>query len=347
MMVNKIAVLPGVLALLVLGMVCALLLPAAQTAATAAGTCRTLTVEARLAPLLPKNMDMVGDLCLPAVWAEGERRVDVLIHGGTYNRSYWDFAVDHPNYSYVERTLAAGRATFAYDRLGAGDSSRPLSLLATIQAEAYVLHQIVDWLKASGNDFDKVTLVGHSLGSFTAIEEAGTYRDVDAVVVTGLLHTVGPGTVTMAAAMIPAPLDSQFANQGYDVGYLTTSAGQRGVFYGGIVDPTVVAYDDAHKDVVASNTVLTSNLLLTPPALNKSSQITAPVLLINGEFDATFCGLTINCASAAAVLAAEAPYYANAASVDARVVAGTGHNLALHPSAGASFAAINQWIKAQ
>lgn len=345
-MFKKAMVLPAALALaLALGALFAFV-PTGQAAAVTAGTCQTVMVKARLAPVLPKNLNIVGDLCLPSAWAEGERRVDVLVHGGSYNRSYWDFAVDYPNYSYVEHTLAAGRATFAYDRLGAGDSTRPLSVLSTIQAEAYVLHQVIDWVKAHPADFTKVTVVGHSLGSFTAIEEAGTYNDIDSLVLTGLLHAVGPGTIQQATSVIPAFLDPHFAGQGYDPGYLTTIAGQRGaIFYGGATDPAVIAYDEAHKDVIASNTVLTSTLLLAPPLLNKSTQITADVLLINGEFDTTFCGLTLDCASASTVLAAEAPYYPNAASLDVQVVANTGHNLTLHPSAGTSFALIDQWVK--
>ena len=67
-----------------------------------------------------------------------------------------------------------GNLRLRSDRTGA--SSHPLSIEITIGAEAYVLHQIVTWLH---KDFGyvKVNLVGHSLGSVIAIEEAGQYHD--------------------------------------------------------------------------------------------------------------------------------------------------------------------------
>lgn len=319
-------------------------LPLKPAAAVSAGTCQTVTIKARLAPLLPKNLDIVGDLCLPNTWAEGERKVDVLVHGGTYNRTYWDFPVSYPNYSYVDRALATGRATFAYDRLGVGDSSRPLSLLVTLQSDAYILHQVIDWVKVHPVGFDKVTVVGHSIGSFTVLEEAGTYNDADAVVITGLLHTIEPSGLSIFTSMMPAPLDPQFAGQGYDPGYVTTAAGQRGIFYGGATVQTVIAYDEAHKDVVPLTAIATATPLLAPPLLNKSTQITSDVLVVVGDNDSIFCGLLVDCTNPSAVLTAEAPYYANAASLDAKTVTNTGHNLALHPSASASFNAISQWI---
>lgn len=317
-----------------------------NVSAATAGTCQTVTVKARLAPLLPKNLDIVGDLCVPTAWAEGERRVDVLVHGGSYNRSYWDFPVSYPDYSYVDRALAAGRATFAYDRLGVGDSSRPLSALVTLQADAYVLHQIITWARANEQDLDKVTIIGHSLGSITVIEEAGTYNDADAVIVTGLLHSIGPGVVPIFGAFSVAALDPKFAGHIFDPGYLTTTPGQRGVFYGGTVDPAVVAYDEINKDVAASLTVAGGSATLLPSLLNKSASITSHVLLVSGDLDMTFCGITLSCSDPAAILAHETPYYNNAASLQTRVIADTGHNLALHPSASTSFDAINQWILA-
>src|SRR5262245_18319792 len=67
-----------------------------------------------------------GTLCTPST---GARQVDVLVHGGSYNQTYWDWPQDGAKYSYVRRALADGRATFAYDRLGVGKSSKPLSAL--------------------------------------------------------------------------------------------------------------------------------------------------------------------------------------------------------------------------
>lgn len=343
-MVSKItSKMPRLVAVLFFGAVFALVPGGAAGATPVSGTCQTVSVPVRLAPLLPKDQTIVGDLCVPKKWASGEHRVDALVHGGSYNRTYWDFPVDYPNYSYVDRTLQAGRATFAYDRLGAGDSSRPLSLLATSSAEAYILNQLVGWLD---DDFDDVNVVGHSFGSMIAIESAAIYKNIDTLVLTGLLHSSGPGNVELPLNGIPAEFDPQFAGQGYDLGYLTTVAGIRGqVFYGGTTDPAVIAHDEANKDVIASGLFPALSQMFLPPLFNLSSHINSDVFVISGEYDRMFCGISIDCTDEAAVTAQEIPYFGNAASVDVQTVADTGHNLALHPSADVSFNEINQWIE--
>lgn len=66
-----------------------------------------------------------------------------------------------------------------------------------------------------------------------------------------------------------------------------------------------------------------------------------------GRQDTLFCGgvLGVDCSSGTTVLTHEAPYFANAANLSASVIPGTGHDLTLHPTAGESFAAINDWIE--
>lgn len=87
-----------------------------------------------------------------------------------------------------------GFATLNVDRLGIGASSHPAAGLITTATEASIAHLLVQTLRNDG--FDRVALVGHSYGSVIALAEAGAYRDVDAVVLTGLDHEVSPGFVT-------------------------------------------------------------------------------------------------------------------------------------------------------
>ena len=184
----------------------------------------------------------------------------MLTPGATYNGAYWDWPVDPALYSYVDKTLAACRATFDYDRIGTGTSSHPLSIGITIGAEAYVLHQIVTWLREDIG-YGQVNLVGHSLGSVISIEEACQYRDVSRLVVTGLLHLpdVGIGFAsTLESLLYPAIDDPEFAGQDLDLGYLTTIPGDRAAdFYSSSADPAVIAYDQAHEDVVPATDLAT------------------------------------------------------------------------------------------
>ena len=317
-----------------------------MSASASASNCQMLTIPVAPGPGLPNSEYIAGMLCLPAVFAKNTRQLDILVHGATYDRNYWDFPVQYPNYSYVQRTLQAGRATFAYDRLAIGQSSRPLSATITIGSDAYALHQIVQEMRQHYN-MQQVDVVGHSYGSMISVQEAATYHDADRVVLTGLLHSQGPGELNGLTALYPAMLDPQFASKGYDPGYLTTRPGVRGTlfYYLPTTNPTVLAYDEAHKSVISSTQFADGQTESAVPAgINLSNQINVPVLVIAGQYDALFCGLTLDCNNAAAVRANETPYYTGSPSLTTSIVSNTGHDLVLHTTAGTSFNTINQWI---
>ena len=323
----------------------------AMAASSSDGTCRSISLPVALAVGQPARQTISATYCVPVTWASGPHEVDVTTPGATYNRSYWDWPIDPALYAYVDKTLQAGRATFDYDRLGTGASSHPPSTSLTISSEAYVLHQIVGWLRASLG-FDQVNLIGHSLGSVISIQEAGTYHDVTRVVVTGLLHVPGVGAgfaSTLASLLYPAALDPQFVLDGLDPGYLTTLPGDRASdFYAPSADPAVVSYDEAHKDVVPATDLATlATTWALQAGLNVSDGITVPVLVVIGAQDAIFCTdpPVLDCSQPGALLATERPYYSSSSSLSVNVIADTGHDIALHPSADESFAIINEWIQ--
>jgi pimeloyl-ACP methyl ester carboxylesterase len=297
----------------------------------------------------PANLTVIGTFCQPANWSE-PHMLDVLTPGGTYNADYWDWQYDQPDlYSFVHKILGAGRATFAYDRIGTGKSSHPLSAQVTVQAEAYVLHQIVQW---AHQHTGQVNAYGHSFGSMITDEEAGTYHDVDRIIITGMLHlpNVGPNLPGAVGSLYPAALDSQFVNKGLDLGYLTTRPARRGqLFYNlATADPSVITHDEAHKDIVSVGGIASLPTTYGVPApLNASNRITAPVLLVVGQQDGAFCLLpsALYCTNKTALRAFEAPYYTAAQSLDAAVIPNTGHDLTLHPSANTSFQVIDQWVE--
>lgn len=343
-----------------MGLLAAMALSAAPDTASAAaatqpatadfGFCRDVELPVALTNSGQASQTVSGTYCCPTTWAAGPHEVDVLTPGATYNRIYWNWPVDPALYSYVDKTLAAGRATFDYDRLGTGESSHPLSLLLTISSEAFVLHQIVRWLRDDVG-YDQVNLVGHSLGSVISIQEAGTYSDVDRVVVTGLLHVPQAGigfAATLASLLHPAIQDAQFTALNLDPGYLTTIPGDRlADFYSSSADPAVIAYDEAHKDLVPATDLATlATTWALPPGLNVSDAITAPVLIVIGADDAIFCTdpPLLDCSDPASLLQSEQAYYAGAASRTLDVIAETGHDVALHPTADQSFDLISNWI---
>src|SRR5581483_4814052 len=237
--------------------VCAFGLPQAAVALAASadyGTCQVLYLPVALNPGGPAAQTVVANYCTPTVWAGDSHAIDILTPGASYNRMYWDWPQDPNLYSYVDKTLHAGRATLTYDRVGSGQSSHPLSVAISYDGEAYVLHQLVQWAQTTAG-YSKVTTIGHSYGSMISINEARTYHDINRLVLTGLLHSiVTPGLTSVMGKAYPAALDPEFFGQTLDLGYITTEPGSRAAdFYDtSTADPSVIAYDEAHKDMVTS-----------------------------------------------------------------------------------------------
>jgi pimeloyl-ACP methyl ester carboxylesterase len=81
--------------------------------------------------------------------------------------------------------------------------------------------------------FGKVIVVGHSLGSVVAWQEAITYGDVDGLIVTGAAHSLSSRfQAASTTGLHRASNDPAFAARGLDAGYLTTTPGVRAsLFY--------------------------------------------------------------------------------------------------------------------
>ncbi|ATB29826.1 alpha/beta hydrolase [Melittangium boletus] len=330
------------------------LLAGSAPALAAGRACGDHHIPVALAPGLPADQHVFARLCLP----EGPTppaTVQVLVHGITYGHLHWDFPdpTGHTQrYSYVSAALDAGFATLALDRIGSGKSSHPLGALVTIETNAYVVHQVIQALRAgtvagtSGSPgFEKVVLVGHSYGSMTSWYAASDYQDVDGVILSGVSHTFQTAApLSVLLPLWPAALDPAFLGQGHDLTYLTTRPGTRyTTFYApSPVDPAVLALDERTKGTLTLAEFAPFALVLARPL-----DIRVPVLLVNGTQDALFCGPTLTgtvCDSAQALLAAEAPRLGpNAPCTEAWVLPGAGHMLNTIPDAPRWFAVAQEW----
>lgn len=305
------------------------------------GWCLSSRIPVAPSPDQPRSWKVQVTFCQPFRIA---REVDVMTHGATYTGSYWDWPQQPDLYSYVGKTLADGRATLTYDRIGNGNSTRPLSTEITMASDAFVLHQLVGLVKALG--YRHVNSISHSYGSGVALQEASTYQDVDALVLSGYLHR--PSNPAVTAGNYPANTDPKFLADGLDNGYLTSRPGVRGTsFHSPTSDSAVVAYDEEQKDLVSLTGLLGFlGARGVPAATNISNTITVPVLVVNGQQDAIFCyqPAVFNCADAAMVTGNEAPYYSNTAHFAVVTIVDSGHDLTLHPSADQSYNVINDWL---
>lgn len=269
--------------------------------------------------------------------------VQVLVHGATYTHQYWDVPINDPQYSYVEWATAAGFATLSIDTLGAGESSFPNSLEILHSSQAYVVHQVITALRSGSLSPrharpKRVALVGHSMGASVSVEAAATYpADIDALVTTGYIHSVGAGLDPFIASLYPAIYDPKFATSGLDPYYLTTLPGLRGptfYFQPDKQDQRVLAFDEQNKSVVPAgmNDGYFANLFV-PTAVK------APVFAVMGDEDTIFCP-----GPCSTTIKSEGNFYPQAKKFDSFVIPKVGHVINLHRLAPVEFAAIQTWL---
>lgn len=303
--------------------------------ASAAVSCQNVSYPVRigLTPLVTSLETMAGRLCVPG----GATTVQVLIPGGTYDRTYWDVGFEPSTHSFTKAQNNAGFATLALDRLGTGLSSKPLSTFVTASTQASAVHQVITTLKPR---FSKVIVAGHSIGSAMAMIEAGTYRDVDGVLVTGFTHKMNYITVVpVLANMIPA---------GLDLGYLTTMPDTRyNAFHKpGPLVPGAISFDESTKDVFSA-TEAVDTILLNTVIIPISRKITVPVLMVVGN-DTHFCssGLPLmgsDCSSAAALKTDEGQFFPSVPRLNTYVLNGYGHSINYAPNAPDYHAVVASW----
>ena len=310
------------------------ILAARPAAAEAVPDCHAVSIPVALHAGLPRNYQIAGQMCTPP--GQHPSAVQLLLHGATYTRAYWDWPSDPDTYSYVRRAVDAGYAALAVDRIGHGQSSIPLSALVDTSANAYTTHEVIQALRdGQVGTYPKVISVGHSYGSITALQEASTFNDVDATILTGVAHRFSPtGMAQIVSSFFPSDLGHP--------GYLTTLPGTRGPdFYNtdpAYTDPAVLAYDEAHKDTVSESELATfAATLLIPPAR-------IPTLVVLGSEDAIFCGglLGTDCSSSASVKASESLAFPPGC-LATYVLPGAGHDINLQRNAADWYTAAQTW----
>ncbi|MFD5088986.1 alpha/beta hydrolase [Amycolatopsis thailandensis] len=225
---------------------------------------------------------IAGELCVRG--GLGARTpLQVLLHGGTYDRTYWDWPVQSRRYSYVDSATRAGYATLNLDRLGYGRSSRPDPEKLDFAAGGDAVHQVVRQLRPR---FRTIVLNGHSMGGLVA-ERAAERGGVDAVIVSGIPRDRPGGQAKTASPFHPAELDPKFAGKPWARGYLTTRPGVRArtFHHPGTYDPAIIPFEEALKDTVAS-----AELRSVGPGAAKRSAPKVPTAYVLGEHDTLVCG---------------------------------------------------------
>jgi pimeloyl-ACP methyl ester carboxylesterase len=330
----------------VLAMVLGALAPAQPAAAGAMLECSNHTLGVTLAPGATDTFQVIGTLCSqgPAVG----KTVQLLLHGATYARYYWDFPYQTEHYSYVRSATERGYATFNLDRIGNGDSDHPNGDLVDIAANGFVVHQVVEALRAgevASTIFEKIIVVGHSMGSFTAANYAGSFPgEADGIILTGFLHDMNWTFVfdSLLPTVYPAAWDPKFEGQITTLDYYTTLPGKRGdaFYYLGNVDPEVLVLDESLKQTATSGELNSFAAAVYDPI---SLQIQGPVQVVIGHYDYIFCGNLVNCSDKAAVQTYEEGWFSASACVETAVIDDAGHDLNLQLNANAAYSKMLSW----
>lgn len=263
--------------------------------------------------------------------------IQVAVHGGTHYHLYWDFPrINGVSYSYARYMARRGYTVLAIDQLGTGASSQPDGDFVTLDETANALHQVLASLRdadnPTGHAFENVALVGHSNGSLTSVYATGTYHDADALVTTAWLHVPHP-----------LPFDPAVIVSALTTPYIPATAFSKefrtSIFYHvPTTDPALIdfEYDNLGPAVQARAQFIDLFTVGQNTSLSRSANVTVPVLVQNGDFDAL---------QPSAFMDAEPTFYPNAESVTLDYLEEMGHNVNGHRNHLQSWRRIHRWLR--
>jgi pimeloyl-ACP methyl ester carboxylesterase len=269
------------------------------------------------------------------------RPLQVLVHGATYNHSYWDFpTVNGEDYSYARYMAAQKYAVLAIDLPGAGESDKPDGLGLGLADTAGTVFQIVDAMRSGanpkGHTFGPIVLVGHSAGAIAATAAQANGQPADALVVTASRHLVGEvQTLPITQIILPQLFDLVGLLGG--VPYFSLPAPNRtGLFYyPPAADPDVIDLDNDTADQWTGGQLTSTFFAFVNPLLDKVGDVTGPVLIQLGTHDVLF---------PADLPEIERALWAST-TPEIQTLSGIGHDFNLHLNHAEGWRAIDAWIR--
>ncbi len=249
----------------------------------------------------------------------------LLLHGASgVKENYWG-ELGVPGYSTGAWHAQMGRAVFAIDRPGYGESRVAVGELTTVEDEAFIIDQVAGMIRTATGDSGRIPLVGLgvSMGAFMATVTQGLHGSFDAIAPLAWAHHAIsddardclrlPGAVD-GGPCPPPPLDDFHMPNADPL----------------VADAVIAGYQEAPPGVLAGflawqNAAWVAHGALAPsadlPSLYDAAaaRVSVPVLVLIGEQD-----WYIDAAAAAG----EAEYYGGGATVV--IVPETGHMLLHH-----------------
>ncbi|MEV0338217.1 alpha/beta hydrolase [Nocardia sp. NPDC050713] len=222
--------------------------------------------------------------------------VSLYLHGLELGEWFWRFD-DAPGYDHTREMAAHGHVSVTIDRIGYGSSGQPSGLLSCVGGQADVAHQIVQQLRSGRYTaaegavaFERIALLGHSLGGAVAQVATYSYGDVDALGVLSysdlaLSGETLVGTLTWGATCLSGGQRSTAGAPGY--AYLTPSLASFQDNFLAQSPPEVRAPASAQRELNPCGDMVTLTEA-TAIDLARLGQVTVPVLIVAGGRDRVF-----------------------------------------------------------
>jgi alpha-beta hydrolase superfamily lysophospholipase len=265
------------------------------------------------------------------------RILQVTVHGATHYHLYWDLPrINGISYSYARYMARHGYDVLAIDQLGTGASSQPDGDLVTLDVTANALHQVLEALRRednpTGHSFPRIALVGHSNGSLTSIYATGTYHDTDVLVTTAWEHTPHP------LPFNPADIIALLTTPYIPATTFSEAFWINAFYYVPATDLALVDYEYSHLGPAVQARAQFIDLFRVGgnTSLSRSTGVTVPVLVQDGDFDAL---------QPSAFLAGEPAFYPNSPSVTLNFLTAIAHNINGHRDHAQSWTQIDDWIE--
>lgn len=270
----------------------------------------------------------------------GAQRMNVLVHDFSAGSWFWHLR-DRPTYDYATKLAKQGELSLVLDRLGYDGSPLADGRGTCLGAQADMLHQVVQHVRSGSYSFARdrrqdpvhaarVVLHGHSVGAAIAQLEAGTFDDVD-----GLVMMSWSDSSASSRAVRAASAQAMACLRGGDyAAYGSDDADYRSLLFR-TATPAVqrTATRLRSPDPCGDATSLAATLLASGAA---ARDVDVPVLLLYGDRD-------VQVRDGAA--AAQAGSYASDVEVTTHTIAGAASALPLERSAPTIRTLVLRWLR--
>jgi pimeloyl-ACP methyl ester carboxylesterase len=264
--------------------------------------------------------------------------LQVLLHGNSYDHRYWDAGRHNGvDYSYVRYMTARGFDILSVDLPGTGLSSRPhgdnVALASVAKGLASGLANLRAGQSHISDSFDRIALVGHSLGAVLSVYTQGRWAPADRVVATGTGYFPDRGPSPFGPGVREQAMSEHYA-------YLTAEVRRKVFYHLPSADPDVIDFDNNVLRTMLPRRLWSDALLARDdPDTSGVKRVLCPIYFQLGEYDPIM---------PSTYATAEAEYWRQQAphATDVRIdrLDGVGHAFNLHLNHEDGWKAIDHFL---